>query len=42
MGVCLTFMLREDSRKEAIDIYDHIDFKEIKEAYPACIPQLGA
>ena len=31
--------LRGDSRKEAIDIYDHIDLKELKEAYQACIPQ---
>jgi len=30
-----------DSRREAIDIYDHIDLKELKEAYLACIPQLG-
>jgi hypothetical protein len=34
-------MLRGEIRKEAIDIYDHIDFKEMKEAYQACIPQLG-
>lgn len=33
--------LRGDSRKEAIDIYDHIDLKELKEAYLACIPRLG-
>jgi len=33
--------LRGDSRKEAIDIYDHIDLKELKEAYLASIPQLG-
>jgi len=33
--------LRGDRRKEAIDIYDHIDLKELKEAYLACIPQLG-
>jgi len=32
--------LRGDSRREAIDIYDHIDFKELKEAYLACIPKL--
>ena len=32
---------RGDSRREAIDIYDHIDLKEPKEAYLACIPQLG-
>jgi len=33
--------LRGDSRREAIDIYNHIDKKELKEAYLACIPQLG-
>jgi len=33
--------LRGDSRREAIDIYDHIDLRELKEAYLACIPQLG-
>ena len=33
--------LRSDSRLEAIDIYDHIDLKELKEAYLAAIPQLG-
>jgi len=33
--------LRGDSRREAIDIYDHIDLKELKEAYLAYIPQLG-
>jgi integrase/recombinase XerD len=33
--------LRGDSRREAKDIYDHIDLKELKEAYLACIPQLG-
>jgi len=33
--------LRGDSRREAIDIYDHIDLKKLKEAYLACIPQLG-
>ena len=33
--------LRGDARREAIDIYDHIDLKELKEAYLACIPQLG-
>ena len=32
--------LRGDSRREAIDIYDHIDLEEMKEAYLACIPQL--
>lgn len=33
--------LRGDARREAIDIYDHIDSKELKEAYLASIPQLG-
>jgi len=33
--------LRGDSRKDAFDIYNHIDLKELKEAYLACIPQLG-
>ncbi len=30
--------LRGDSRKEAIDIYDHIDLKELKEAYWPAYP----
>lgn len=33
--------LRGDARREAIDIYNHIDLKELKEAYLAAIPQLG-
>jgi integrase/recombinase XerD len=33
--------LRGDVRKEAIDIYDHIDRKELCESYLAHIPQLG-
>lgn len=33
--------LRGDSRNEAVDIYDHIDKKELKRAYLAYIPQLG-
>jgi integrase/recombinase XerD len=33
--------LRGDVRREAIDIYDHIDKKELREAYLAHIPQLG-
>lgn len=33
--------LRGDIRREAIDIYDHIDKKELKESYLAHIPQLG-
>ena len=32
---------RSRLKLEAIDIYDHIDLKELKEAYMACIPQLG-
>jgi hypothetical protein len=38
------FIIQElcgDFRREAIDIYDYIDIKELKEAYLACIPQLG-
>jgi integrase/recombinase XerD len=33
--------LRGDARREAIDIYDHIDKKELRESYLAHIPQLG-
>ena len=33
--------LRGDVRHEAIDIYNHIDKKELKERYLAHIPQLG-
>jgi integrase/recombinase XerD len=33
--------LRGDVRKESIDIYDHIDKKELRESYLAHIPQLG-
>lgn len=33
--------LRGDVRKEAVDIYDHIDKKELRESYLAHIPQLG-
>jgi integrase/recombinase XerD len=33
--------LRGDSRNEAIDLYDHIDKKELKRAYLAAIPVLG-
>ncbi len=32
--------LRGDVRHEAIDIYNHIDKKELKESYLAHIPQL--
>ncbi len=33
--------LRGDVRKEAIDIYDHIDHKELRESYLAHVPQMG-
>jgi integrase/recombinase XerD len=33
--------LRGDSRGEAIDIYDHIDHDELRQAYLAAIPRLG-
>jgi len=33
--------LRGDVRKEAIDIYDHIDKRELRESYLAHIPQMG-
>lgn len=33
--------LRGDRRREAIDIYDHIDQLELRRAYLAYIPQLG-
>jgi integrase/recombinase XerD len=33
--------LRGDRRREAIDIYDHIDREELRHAYLAFIPQLG-
>jgi integrase/recombinase XerD len=33
--------LRGDARREVIDIYDHIDKKELRESYLVHIPQLG-
>jgi integrase/recombinase XerD len=33
--------LRGDARKEAVDIYDHIDKKELRRAYLAAVPLLG-
>jgi integrase/recombinase XerD len=33
--------LRGDTRRDAIDIYDHIDEQELREAYLAHIPTLG-
>jgi len=33
--------LRGDAIKEAVDIYFHVDPKDVQEAYLACIPQLG-
>jgi integrase/recombinase XerD len=32
--------LRGDSRKDAIDVYDHIGLDELKEGYLRHIPQL--
>ncbi len=32
--------LRGDRRKQSIDIYDHIDVIELKEAYQRCMPKL--
>lgn len=32
---------RGDARRGAIDIYDHIDLKELKDAYLAAIPSVG-
>ena len=42
-GMPLEFIqeLWGDMGKEAIDIYDHIDKKELRESYLAHIPQLG-
>lgn len=34
--------LRGDARREAMDIYDHIDRRELKRAYLAAIPVLGS
>ena len=33
--------LRGDARREAIDIYHHIDKQELRRTYLACIPKLG-
>jgi integrase/recombinase XerD len=33
--------LRGDARKEAVDIYDHIDKKELRRGYLAAVPLLG-
>jgi integrase/recombinase XerD len=33
--------LRGDARREAIDIYYHIDMEELRRSYLAHIPQLG-
>jgi hypothetical protein len=44
LTVCLKLPIKElqgDSRKDAFDLYNHIDLKELKEAYLAAIPQLG-
>ena len=34
--------LRGDARNEAIDVYDHVDPDEVRKAYVACVPRLGA
>jgi integrase/recombinase XerD len=34
-------MLRGDAKREAIDIYDHIDYQDLQQKYIECIPQLG-
>jgi integrase/recombinase XerD len=34
-------VLRGDRRREAIDIYDHVDRDELRKAYLACVPKLG-
>ena len=33
--------LRGDKRREAVDLYDHVDREELRRAYLACIPKLG-
>lgn len=33
--------LRGDSRREAIDLYNHIDKNELRESYLNCMPKLG-
>lgn len=33
--------LRGDRRREAVDIYNHIEKEELKRTYLACIPELG-
>lgn len=33
--------LRGDSRKDVIDIYNHIDYEDIRLKYLSCIPKLG-
>jgi hypothetical protein len=41
-AACLVIQeLQGDVLKEAIDIYDHVDKKELRESYLAHIPQLG-
>lgn len=33
--------LRGDSRREAVDIYNHIDKEDLRRSYLACVPKLG-
>jgi hypothetical protein len=37
----ISLELEGEARDEAIDIYNHIDKKELRESYLAHIPQLG-
>ena len=34
-------VFRGDRRRDAVDIYDHIDKEELRRAYLTFIPQLG-
>lgn len=34
--------LRGDSRKDAIDIYNHIDYEDLRIQYISCVPKLGS
>ncbi len=33
--------LRGDRRREAVDIYNHIDREELRKRYLVCVPKLG-
>jgi integrase/recombinase XerD len=34
-------MLRGDAQREAIDVYDHIEYEELRIKYIECVPKLG-